>query len=160
MNKKINKLIKEFGISSDIQLKQLADELGLNLIYVGFAENLPADAKNGCYIINLGDFDRGGTHWTCLYIEKPNAFYYDSYAGAPEDKVIQWLEQNGIKNLIWNDYFQMQKLEETLCGIYCIIFLYHMTYNKKKSLMDRFKDFTKNFTDLDGEYSAGSVLNL
>jgi hypothetical protein len=159
MNKKINKLIKEFGISSDIQLKQLADELGLNLIYVGFAENLPADAKNGCYIINLGDFDRGGTHWTCLYIEKPNGFYYDSYAGAPEDKVIQWLEQNGIKNLIWNDYFQMQKLEETLCGIYCIIFLYHMTYNKKKSLMDRFKDFTKNFTDLDGEYSAGSMLN-
>ena len=53
----------------------------------------------------------------------------------------------------------MQGINETMCGIYCIVFLYYMTYSKKKHLMDRFKEFTKNFTDLDGDYSAGSILN-
>lgn len=170
--KKINRFIKEFGISSDIQLKQLADELGLNLVYIGFAENLPTNVTNGCcsrsensprkrggcYIINLGDFDRGGSHWTCLYVEKPTAFYYDSFAGPPEDIVITWLEKNNVKTLIYNDYFQMQGIKETLCGIYCIVFMYCMTNSKKKHLMDRFKEFTKTFTDLDGDYSSGSII--
>lgn len=161
MNKKnINKLINEFGISSDIQLKDLAKKLGIKLNYIGFAENLPNKAKNGGYIINLGNFDIGGTHWTCFYIENSEAFYFDSYSGAPEDEVISWLEKNNVKTLIYNDYFQMQRLEETLCGIYCILFLYYMTYSKKKKLIERFHEFTKSFTDLDGEYSSGSLLNL
>lgn len=159
MNKKINKLINEFGISSDIQLRDLAKKLKIKLNYIGFAENLPNTAKNGAYIINLGNSDIGGSHWCGLFIEKNNAFYFDSFAGAPEDILINWLEKNGIKTLIYNDYFQMQKLEETLCGIYCMVFLYYMTHSKKKKLIERFHEFTKSFTDLDGDYSSGSMLN-
>lgn len=159
MDKKIKLLINKFGISSDIQLNDLAKQLDIKLHYIGFAESLPNQAKNGAYIINLGNFDVGGTHWTALYIKDSEAFYFDSYAGASEDEVISWLEKNGIKTLIYNDYFQMQRLEETLCGIYVIVFLYYMTYSKKKKLIERFQEFTKSFNDLDGDYSSGSILN-
>lgn len=174
MNKKINKLINEFGISSDIQLRDLAKKLKIKLNYIGFAENLQtlpikdgssglrskstSSRMDGSWIINLGDSHLSGTHWTCLFIEKNNAFYFDSFAGAPEDILINWLETNGIKTLIYNDYFQMQKLEETLCGIYCMVFLYYMTHSKKKKLIERFHEFTKSFTDLDGDYSSGSII--
>ena len=152
-------LIRHYGVSSDTQLIELANKLNIKLRYVGFAENLPALSKlDGSYIINLGDFERSGTHWTGLFVRGKDAFYYDSYAGPPEDIVIDWLEQNGVKNLIYNDYFQMQGIEETLCGIYVINFLYYMTHSKKKRLIDRFHEFTSYFTDLDGKYSSG--LNL
>lgn len=159
MNKKIiKKLINTYGISSDTQLIDLANKIKIPLNYVGFAENMPNKLNNGGYIINLGDLDKSGTHWTCLYIENENAFYFDSFAGAPEDIIIKKLKKNKVKNLIYNDYFQMQDIEETLCGIWCILFLYYMTFSKKTHLMDRFKEFTKNFIDLDGNYSSGSFI--
>lgn len=150
MNKnKLNNFIEKFGLTTDFQLKDIAKKLKINLKYIGFAENFKY-LGDGAYIINLGDNDIGGSHWTSLLIEKDDCFYFDSFAAPPEDILINKLKGH-CKNLIYNDYFQFQGIDELLCGVYCIIFLYHMTNSKKKELIDRFKEFTKNYTDLDGE---------
>lgn len=151
INKLINKLIDEYGISSDKQLINLAKQLKIKVNYIGFAENLPNNINklDGSYIINLGDNSIGGSHWTCFYIEKNMSFYNDSFAGGPEDIVISWLANNNIKTIIYNDDFQFQEISETLCGIWCILFLYYMTHSKKKNLIERFNEFTKHFVDLD-----------
>lgn len=149
MNKnKLNNFIEKFGLTTDFQLKDIAKKLKINLKSVGFAENFKY-LGDGAYIINLGDNNIGGSHWTCLFIEKDDCFYFDSFCAPPEDILINKLK-GYCKNLIYNDYFQFQDISEQLCGIYCIVFLYHMTNSKKKDLIDRFKELTKNYTDLDG----------
>lgn len=156
MNKnKLNNFIKKFGLTTDFQLKDIAKKLKINLKYVGFAENFE-HLGNGAYIINLGDDT--GSHWSSLFIEKDDCFYFDSFCAPPEDILINKLKGH-CKNLIYNDYFQFQNIDELLCGVYCIIFLYHMTHSKKKELIDRFKELTKNYIDLDGDYSSGITLS-
>lgn len=156
MNKnKLNNFIEKFGLTTDFQLKDIAKKLKINLKTVGFAENFKY-LGDGAYIINLG-YDTG-SHWTCLFIEKDDCFYFDSFAAPPEDVLINKLKGH-CKNLIYNDYFQFQDISEQLCGIYCIVFLYHMTHSKKKELIDRFKEFTVNYTDLDGDYSSWTTLS-
>lgn len=161
MNKKnLNKLIKStienYGLTSDTQLKDLATKLNIKLNYVGFITDLKNIKEDGGYIINLGDDT--GTHWTCFYKENEDLFYFDSYAVSFENELLDLAKKSGIKNIIWNDYHQMQGLTENLCGIWCLVFLYYMTNGKKKSLIDRFKEFTKGYEDLNGDYSAGASL--
>lgn len=155
MNKKLINFIEGYGLTSDLQLREICKKLKINLKYIGFAENFKYSG-NGAYIINLG-YDTG-SHWTCLFIEKNDCFYFDSFAAAPEDVLINKLKGH-CKNLIYNDYFQFQGIDELLCGVYCIIFLYHMSHSKKKELIDRFKELTANYTDLDGDYSSGATLS-
>lgn len=144
---RLNKFIEGYGLTSDSQLKEIAKKLKINLKYIGFAEDFKY-LGNGSYIINLGNNSIGGTHWCALFIEGDTGFYFDSYYAPPEDILINKLIGH-IKNLIYNDYFQFQGINEQLCGIYCIVFLYHMTHSKKKNLIDRFKELCKSYVDLD-----------
>lgn len=157
--KKLNKLIKltidNYGITSDKQLYKLADKLNIKINYIGFIEDLNDISKNGGYIINLANSDSSGSHWTCFYKENDEIFYYDSFAVGFEDKLLDLAKKSNIKNIIFNDYHQMQDISEDLCGIWCLIFLYYMENSKKKKLVDRFFEFTKNYEDINGDYSAG-----
>lgn len=158
--KKLNNLIKliinKYGISSDKQLRYLTNKLNIPLNYIGFVEDLKELKKNGGYIFNLGNQEIQGTHWTALYKEGTEAFYFDSFAVPFEDKLLEI--PTNIKNIIYNDFYQLQGIDETLCGIWCILFLYHMQNSKKIKLIDRFKEFTKSYKDIDGNYSSGSSL--
>ena len=86
--------ISGYGITSTGQLYDLAKKLGLKLNYVGFAENLHTmSPKNGIYIINLGNNEIFGTHWTVLIINGKNAFYSDSYGAPPEDEIFDFVKK-------------------------------------------------------------------
>lgn len=158
--KKLNKLIKftisKYGITSDTQLLELSKKLKIKINYIGFIEDLNDISANGSYIINLGS--ESGSHWTCFYKENNDIFYFDSYAVGFEDKLLKLAKKFNIKNLIYNDYFQLQGIDEELCGIWCLQFLYYMTHSKKKELIDRFNEFITNYEDLDGNYSSGVSL--
>lgn len=143
--------INKFGITSNEQLSDLAKKLNIKLNFVGLTDNLK-NITNGSYIINMGDKETNtsnGSHWTSLYVEEPNCLYMDSYAVLPEDTLMEILEKNkNIKKIIYNDYFQFQDISEQLCGVWCLIFLYHMNRNKHLSLIERFKNFTKEYKNL------------
>lgn len=140
-------LIDNYGLTSDDQLRKLAIDIGININYIGFAENIKKPLT-GLNIINLGDHQIGGTHWTSVYVNGKNSFYYDSFAAPPEDILLKYLP----KNVIYNDYFQSQDINEELCGIWALVFLKNMSTLKKNAslneIFNKFKEFTLNFKDL------------
>lgn len=138
---------KKYGITSDSQLIDICNRLNIKLNNVGFVEDNDYNI-NGSYIINLGNNELGGTHWTSLFIEDNKAFYFDSFAGPPEDILIKKLQDYGIvKNLYYNNKFEFQKINEDLCGIWCIVFLYYMNSDKSINLKERFNKMCKEFKD-------------
>lgn len=154
--------ISGYGITSTSQLYDLADKLGLKLNYVGFAENLHTMIpKNGIYIINLGNNQIFGTHWTVLIINGNNAFYSDSYGAPPEDEIFDFVKkkktrsQNGTSQersavhikLDYNKDIQLQAIDENYCGIWALLTSYYLI-KKKGTLAERFNQFASNFTDL------------
>jgi hypothetical protein len=167
----IKNFVTKYGITSSNQLIDLAKELKINLKFIGLTNQLQSinDAgassrstrgvhpgaprglnpiNSGSYIINIGN--ESGTHWTCGFIKDKEMFYFDSYAVGPEDDLIDILNTNSkVTKVFYNNDFQFQGIEEQLCGIYCILFLYHMQNSKKKSLVDRFNEFKSKFKDLD-----------
>jgi hypothetical protein len=143
--------INELGITSDSQLKQIANDLHIDLNWVGYEHHLlDQPLKNGGYILNIGDDT--GTHWTALYVlnetsemsvrvhrtPKPKSvFYFDSFAVPPNNEIFYWCQKNKVQNLDFNNKEQFQAISENLCGIWCIVFLYYMQ-NGKGSLKERF----------------------
>ena len=83
------------------------------------------ELKKGFYIINLqASIDGNGSHWTGLYYDKNQSFYYDSYGfNCPQE----------IENILGKyDYntFQIQNIDSSSCGFFVIAFIKFL-YNKK-----------------------------
>lgn len=107
-------------------------------------DNLPELKTNYYYIINLEDSDAGsGTHWTCLYMKDDDfGIYFDPMSYPPPKNL-----DDMITTILWNPV-QIQDINSTACGYYCIVFIkisYNMD-NKIKSLSfinDLFSNNTK-----------------
>lgn len=157
LKKKINEFIQNYGVTSDFQLLDIAKKLKIKINYIGFIEDLKDISQDGGYIINLGDDH--GTHWTGFYKEKDKIFYFDSYAVPFEDKLIDLAKKANVSTIYYNDYYQLQGYTEELCGIWVLLFLYYFQ-NSKKTFEYRFKDFIKNYEDIDGNYSSGKTIGI
>lgn len=134
---------KSKGITSNIDLIKLSKDLNLKINYVGFAENLKnVKIRDGSYIINLGDNNIKGTHWTILHIKGNDAYYFDSFGVVPEDHLIKWLG----KNVQYNKK-QLQGINKQFCGQWTILAMYYLQ-KKTGSLKDRIDLLTSRFIDL------------
>lgn len=134
--------IDDLGITTDDQLKKICNDLHIELNWIGFEDYLvDQECKNGGYIINIGN--ESGTHWQSLYVFDKQIFFFDSFAVPMNDTVIKFCKKNKIKNLMWNDHEMFQKIDESLCGIWCVIFLYYMQ-NEKGTLNKRFDKFCED----------------
>lgn len=72
-----------------------------------------------CGILNLGDLDSNGTHWTC-YIKMHNGrkLYFDSFGNAPPP--IELVKYLGERDLLYND-MRVQEFEDPpICGHLCL----------------------------------------
>lgn len=165
------RFIDKYGITSDDDLNNLSKQMGFNIDYIGFAENLNISNLNmlnerNLIVINLGNKSISGTHWTGIVLfNNGNSFYFDSFCSPPEDILIQKLKSFGVKNIIYNDYFQLQGLTELLCGIWVLSLLkeytkesFHSTRPTPKKIMDQFQKFTKNYIDLNGSYKSSDLI--
>ena len=94
--------------------------------------------KPGKYIINIDDdlFDESqGTHWVAvLVVNKKTILYFDAFGMYPITDIITLYPE-----VIYSDY-QIQDLNSTACGYYCIAFL----QNVKKSIAT-FRKFVQSF---------------
>ena len=114
---------------TDKQIKLLCDYFNINIIGV-FEKNEIKSLEFGNYIVNLN----GQSHWCSMIISPNGNFWFDSYGFiAPENL------QNLMENYIWNDK-QIQDINSTSCGYYCIAFLKFMKSPSNKSYLQ--------FTDL------------
>ena len=78
--------------------------------------------SNECMIINIDDSSNEGTHWTCLFIKNGVSYYFDSYGFEPTLEVMQY-----CKEPRYYSSFPIQKLNEVICGHYCIYVLYKLS---------------------------------
>ena len=77
-------------------------------------DELPAKLKNGFYVINLN----GHSHWTGLYKDGKNYYYFDSYGfPSPQD-----VENKIPKEYIWSDK-DIQTYKSSACGYYTIAWI-------------------------------------
>ena len=76
-----------------------------------------------CMVINIDHSSNEGTHWTCLFIKDGVSFYFDSFGFEPPLEVNQYLAHG--KRFYTS--FPIQKMNEVICGHYCIYVLYRLS---------------------------------
>ena len=117
---------------SDVDIRILAKQFHINLIDVCFKSKLDTmKIKAGSYVLNMDRDDYQGTHWICLYVNGNNAVYYDSFGQEAPIEIVNFCKRGKVK-LIMN-YTQIQDIDDTSCGYYCLAFLYWMTKYKTPS---------------------------
>ena len=99
-------------------------------------DRLPTVLRNGNMIINLN----GESHWCALIKDKDKYYYFDSYGIVPPLEV-----QNKInKDYAWNSR-QLQDIDSSSCGFYCVGFLRYMS--KCDDLGKGFESFVRLFSN-------------
>lgn len=88
------------------------------------------------YIVLLNDNSNDG-HWTCFTIRNNKAYYFDSFACPPSNQILKFLKKNNLKCVVNRN--DIQQIDDTSCGWYCIIFIHYMKNSKKypdKTMID------------------------
>ena len=81
-----------------------------------------APQSDECMVINIDHSSNEGTHWTCLFIRGGVAYYFDPYGFEPTLEVRDYCK--GPRHY---SSFQIQKMNEVICGHYCIYILYRLS---------------------------------
>jgi hypothetical protein len=96
---------------------------------------------NGNTIYNLN----GQSHWTAMCRDGNDYFYFDSFGVVPpqclEDMIMQGLNDG----LYLYNTKEIQAINSSSCGFYCVAFLKWMSGAKQK--YKAFRDFQNLFTD-------------
>jgi hypothetical protein len=115
--------------TSNIDLIDILNKTNINNFNGVYPKDrLNKPLKDGFYIINLQDSGGPGTHWTALYkINDGFSLYWDSFGfPAPEN----------IEDIVYKYEYnkkQIQDIDSTSCGFYCVAFIKFM-YNKQDKL--------------------------
>lgn len=97
----------------------------------------------GCTCINLN----GQSHWTGLYRDGNHYFYFDSFATPPP------LHLENLMKVYQYNTKDIQAINSSSCGYYCVAFLKWMYQAKQK--YKAFEDFIDLFTN---EYNKNEVV--
>jgi hypothetical protein len=131
----------DLGIMSDSDLRHMAKRLGFAINKITYAEDLDPTGSlpYGVNIINLGDDDIGGTHWTLWYVPRDGkmTYYFDSFGGPPENNIIE-LSFKHDREIVASSR-QKQQLNESHCGIWALLMAKVLISAKKE---DRRKAYT------------------
>jgi hypothetical protein len=115
--------------TSNIDLIDILNKTNINNFNGVYPKDrLNKPLKNGFYIINLQDSGGPGTHWTALYkINDGFSLYWDSFGFPPPEN---------IEDIVYKYEYnkkQIQDIDSTSCGFYCVAFIKFM-YNKQDKL--------------------------
>jgi hypothetical protein len=141
---------------SNFDIEELCKEFKIPLVACVAKDILrKINLKNGGYVINLDDSTGVGSHWTGLYVKDYDCCYFDPFGINPPLDVLRFCKG---KTLIINKD-QIQKLDQSCCGYYCIAFLYYMHRAKGVNLRTNLFMFAKPF-DLNNTTNNDNILQL
>jgi hypothetical protein len=130
---------------SDSDLEKLCEQLELPIVGVFSKDLLPRERQVGSYYINLQNSDDGnGTHWTFAKIVEdddgePKAFYFDSFGFGMPKEVEEFLKP--FKPIPYNNR-QIQNINSTVCGYYCLFCDYYLSkLRKQEDIEDDYENF-------------------
>jgi len=134
-------------MTTDIDLKRMYPKI--KGIYS--RDELNEIPEGGC-IINLDKHKYGGTHWCAIFRKKNVIFYFDSFGEIAPKKLDIMMCPYVFNNI------DIQGLNSSSCGQYCIAFLKHMD---KNASIKAFGEFLNCFTThyLQNENVLRSILN-
>ena len=130
--------MKDYTTSST-DIEHLCEKLKLPLVGVYSKDNLPTRLYVGSYIINMEDSDVGnGTHWIMIRVfPTKEVIYFDSFGLSPPQQI-----KDFVKGKIASSNRQIQDINATTCGYYCIMVDHYMTYqNQRRPIYERYDDF-------------------
>jgi hypothetical protein len=127
---------------SNTDIEKLADRLELPIVGVFSKNRLPSDLKEGSYYVNLQDAEDGdGTHWVFAKVVDTDgdlkAIWFDSFGIGMPKEVEQFLSP--LNPIAYNNR-QIQDINGSECGYYCLYCDYYLTHLRK-------------FVDLDEDYN-------
>ena len=61
----------------------------------------------------------GGSHWTGFVVKGNKSYYFDSFGGNPDKFLLNHLP----KSILYHNY-EIQGINSSLCGGYCLYFSY------------------------------------
>lgn len=141
---------------SNFDLMSASKKYNIKLGGVFSKDQLPSRLPlNAGYILNLQDsHDSGGrplpgSHWVAMWLEKqsnkkPYACYFDSFAFGPSEQTKKFLNQFVPYDV---NTTEIQSINTTVCGYYCLYFIWYMAQAKIKNPRVRFKKFVDQFND-------------
>ena len=113
---------------SNIDITNILRAQGIEINGIFMKDELPKKLKKGFYVVNLASNsdNNGGTHWTTLYYSSADSFYFDAFGFIAPMEV-----DKRLKSYVYNTS-QIQDINSTACGFYCIGFIIYMNSQKKK----------------------------
>jgi hypothetical protein len=78
-----------------------------------------------CWVWNVDEDDKPGTHWICVVKNNNNIFFFDSFGKSPRFfKRQYWLEYFRSLNCTYNLFTQLQRQSYIgrTCGVWCLVF--------------------------------------
>jgi hypothetical protein len=96
---------------------------------------------NGNTIYNLN----GSSHWVAMCRDGNNFFYFDSFGVVPPQKLEDMIMQGSRDGLYCYNTKEIQAINSSSCGFYCVAFLKWMSRAKQK--YRAFQDFKNLFSD-------------
>ena len=87
-------------------------------------QTVPHNHKLALFIYNLEPSYGRGTHWTSSYVKNNVINYFDSFGMMPFQELVDHAERKNL-TLLHQDQ-QLQNLYSSVCGYYCLYFLYEM----------------------------------
>ena len=135
-NPKLKKVLSNFDLIA------ICKSLKIPLVNVIAKDEIEKLTSLGNYVMNLENHNQHGSHWTALVMNKKNCLYMDSFGMPPPEKVFQYLEKK-YKKVNYNK-MEIQDIDSSHCGYFCIAFLKYMGENKKGTLKGFQHIFSRN----------------
>ena len=125
-------MFNEIKPLSNFDIISKCKELNIkNFKGVFMRDEVKGSAKsNECFIMNIDHSNNNGTHWTSLYIKNSICYYFDSFGFPPPEEILNYCE--GLER--YYNSFRIQKVDEVICGHYCIYMLYML--DKRRGFYD------------------------
>ena len=133
-------------VLSNFDLFRIAEEKRIPLNDVIAKDETKKLKKDGNYIINLENHNQGGSHWTALILGKKNCLYCDSFGMPPPEQLYLFLEKKYKKEVDFSRR-EIQDMDSTLCGYFCLEFLKFMKEHSSGALVDNLQLFQNRFSE-------------
>ena len=103
-------------------------------------QTVPHNHKQAIFIYNLEPSYMKGSHWLATYVKNNVINYFDSFGMPPFEEMVNHAKRKNL-TLLHQDQ-QLQNLYSSVCGYYCIYFLYEM--HNGVDYFDLLKPFTRD----------------
>jgi len=112
-----------------IILSQVLSHTRTNFLGVFALDQIPSTfTQYPCaYVANTDPSSHKGQHWVAFYHDSPTHLeFFDSYGQPPQTYSFPF--PSNLSSLKYNSY-PFQSLTSSVCGQYCIFFVYHRSHN-------------------------------